>query len=93
MNNIIKNNVCFEKCPICKAKSIEKIGDISYKQPIGYGTINITLTVPPMLWKCSTCDSWFIQNIISEQDNIRLYTNLVYNMRNIYYLCSRKNIC
>jgi SAM-dependent methyltransferase len=74
MNTIIKNNIYLNKCPICKDKLIEKIGNISYNQPILYGEINITLTDHPMLWKCSTCGSWFVQNIVSEQDSICLYT-------------------
>jgi SAM-dependent methyltransferase len=74
MNKIIRNNVYFNECPVCKARFIEKIGDISYKQPVTYGKIDITLTDSPMLWKCSACDSWFIQNIVSEQDSICLYT-------------------
>jgi SAM-dependent methyltransferase len=70
----LSNNVYFDECPLCKAKSIKKIGNIAYKQPETYGTINITQTDSPMLWECSICNSWFTQNIISEQDSIYLYT-------------------
>jgi SAM-dependent methyltransferase len=73
MSNVVRNDVNFNECPICKTKSIETIGNISYKQPVLYGGVNILPTEQSILCKCSTCDSWFTSNILSEQDSICLY--------------------
>lgn len=73
-HTLIANNFRDTLCPLCMAENIHKVGDISYLQPIRFSTKEIELEVIPELWKCSACDSSFVQNRVPESMAISLYS-------------------
>lgn len=70
---IVDNNVVLEHCPLCGFSSIEKLGDLSYSQPLIFSSKEILLKNKPELWRCGTCESGFTQNAIPEGIAARLY--------------------
>jgi 2-polyprenyl-3-methyl-5-hydroxy-6-metoxy-1,4-benzoquinol methylase len=72
---VIENNFRHSFCPLCQSDLINFQGTVKYDTPTYYSTIKIRLSNIPELWKCERCKSSFIQNIITEQDAIRLYSH------------------
>lgn len=70
---IVTNDVRSNICPLCKSEKILLSGRIDYRKPTQFSTTDISLKMPPELWKCENCKSWFTQNIIPEEDATRLY--------------------
>jgi SAM-dependent methyltransferase len=63
------------ECPLCNNKSIYKKGNINYPAHAHYSSdreVDFALTTE--LWQCSNCKSAFVQNILPEEESIKLYT-------------------
>ncbi len=71
---IVENNLRYFSCPLCKSDSITFQGKIKAANPTYYSTIKIQLFNSSELWQCGQCKSSFIQNAVSEQDAINLYS-------------------
>jgi SAM-dependent methyltransferase len=71
---IIENDLRHQVCPLCYCSSISFIGAINVDTPTYYSTTQIQLSRIPELWKCQECESSFTQNIIYEEDTIKLYS-------------------
>jgi 2-polyprenyl-3-methyl-5-hydroxy-6-metoxy-1,4-benzoquinol methylase len=71
---IIQNDVWNFFCPLCKKDSIFRLGKINSDNPTYYSTNHIKLSKVPELWKCKDCGSSFVQNMVSLEDSIRLYS-------------------
>lgn len=69
----IDNNYKHMFCPLCKSETIYFYDTIKYPKDLKYSTIEITLSRIPELWKCENCGSYFIQNILKEEDSLLLY--------------------
>jgi 2-polyprenyl-3-methyl-5-hydroxy-6-metoxy-1,4-benzoquinol methylase len=74
MTYVVDNSLKFDFCPLCNSQEISKIGDINYFYPISYVSNIINLTITPELWNCNNCNSIFTQNIIPENQSIKLYS-------------------
>jgi SAM-dependent methyltransferase len=70
----IENTLRHQVCPLCYCSSISFQGSISVDIPTYYSTTQIQLSRIPELWKCKECESSFTQNIIHEDDAIKLYS-------------------
>ena len=71
---LIANDYRNKCCPFCRGENIHKVGNISYQQPIHFSTNEIELEFIPELWKCSKCNSSFVQNRVPESIAIALYS-------------------
>ncbi|MFA4876161.1 MAG: class I SAM-dependent methyltransferase [Methanoregula sp.] len=69
----IDNSHFVLQCPICGRNDIFNSGDIKYANPLIFADTRIELTYQPQLWICRACNSKFSQNIIHENDAIKLY--------------------
>ena len=70
----IDNTLRFNDCPLCHSVIIKKIGTISYPVPVAFSDSQITVQNQPEYWQCQSCDSYFVQNIISEAKAMELYS-------------------
>jgi 2-polyprenyl-3-methyl-5-hydroxy-6-metoxy-1,4-benzoquinol methylase len=70
----VNNSLVYSTCPLCKSKEIEKIGQVKYFKPTIYASNQVLFENVPEFWKCHNCLSGFLQNIISEQESINLYS-------------------
>lgn len=61
-------------CPLCGSDKIIKSGDISYEVPVFFSNHEIGIESNPELWRCGSCKSAFVQNIVPEEDAKRLYS-------------------
>lgn len=71
----IDNCLRRSECPVCRGSSIEPISELKYRQPLAFSTTPISLAQVPELWSCTSCGSWFGQNLVTEQDAHTLYAN------------------
>ncbi len=71
----IDNHLRRTDCPVCHDSRIEPIADLVYRQPLAFSTTPITLVHVPELWRCTGCESWFSQNLVTEQDAQSLYAS------------------
>lgn len=71
---IIDNLHRFDACVLCGSDDIKHMGSIDYRTPIMFSTTPITLTKTPELSSCEACNSWFSQNIISDNQALLLYS-------------------
>jgi SAM-dependent methyltransferase len=69
----VNNNLRFNTCPLCNSLEIAKINNFSYTKPTYFSSNEIVLSKQPELWKCSYCESSFVQNIIPEEMSKSLY--------------------
>jgi 2-polyprenyl-3-methyl-5-hydroxy-6-metoxy-1,4-benzoquinol methylase len=70
----IKNNVRLDNCPLCHSKDIYFTGALlKYSTPLYFSSEEIRLEEDPEMYRCRSCESGFIQNIISESDFHSLY--------------------
>lgn len=69
----IVNDVKFNKCPLCGSKKISYIGIIDYVKQ--FSSEEILLTHVPEYWKCITCKSSFVNNVIPKEVAENLYKN------------------
>jgi len=60
------NSFRHNTCPLCSSVSIQYLNDIEYLRRDKFTTNEISLGFTPELWRCCTCGSWFVQNIIAE---------------------------
>lgn len=70
----IHNDLTREVCPFCLSADIRSVGQIKYNIPILFSTKDIQIGRIPELWKCTICESRFVQNVISENQAIALYS-------------------
>ncbi|KJH71844.1 class I SAM-dependent methyltransferase [Aliterella atlantica] len=71
----IDNNFTFKCCPVCTQDTTYKVGNINYSSPIYFSSQEILVNMQPALWRCKSCKSGFVQNIIPEEIATYLYTN------------------
>lgn len=71
---MIINSETNNNCPFCKSSRISKVGNVDYRVPILYSTIEINLTEIPELWSCKNCYSSFVQNRVPHMQAISLYS-------------------
>ena len=70
----IENNIRSDNCPLCHSKDIYFTGALlKYSTPLYFSSEEIRLEEDPEMYRCRSCDSGFIQNIISESDFHSLY--------------------
>lgn len=69
----IANNYRWERCPLCASNVIDFLGDIEYRKPVMFSTYLIGLQEKPSLYRCSSCHSWFTQNIVRENEAYEIY--------------------
>jgi 2-polyprenyl-3-methyl-5-hydroxy-6-metoxy-1,4-benzoquinol methylase len=62
-------------CPCCKSNLLSLINSIKYARNIQYSGSLIKLNNRPELWKCQSCESWFTQNRVNEDESKNLYSN------------------
>lgn len=67
------NHFRHSACPLCKSSHIQKSGDILYPTKVKFSTLDVELANTPELWSCLACQSWFVQNIVSQQIAFDLY--------------------
>ncbi|TWJ19292.1 class I SAM-dependent methyltransferase [Geobacter argillaceus] len=72
-SHAINNHIHYDQCPLCSSADIEKIGDITYPDPLTFSSNPIELIRTPELWNCSGCLSWFTQNILPPETAEMLY--------------------
>ncbi len=77
----VDNNFVRKNCPLCNLEKIYKIGKVKYSTPTYFSSQEISVDLQPELWKCSNCQSGFIQNTIPEQLAASLYTSSSSNQR------------
>lgn len=69
----VDNNLRFNTCPLCNSLKIVRVNNFSYTKPMYFSSNEIVLSKQPELWKCSHCESSFVQNIIPEEISKSLY--------------------
>jgi SAM-dependent methyltransferase len=69
----IVNDVRHQCCPLCGGHDIKFKSYLNYRSPTSFSTNSVELNNSPELWKCLSCNSGFVQNIISEHDSKLLY--------------------
>jgi 2-polyprenyl-3-methyl-5-hydroxy-6-metoxy-1,4-benzoquinol methylase len=70
----IINNIRNDCCLLCHSRNVFKVGNIPYDEPVHFSTNEIELEFIPELWKCSKCNSSFVQNRVPESMAIALYS-------------------
>ena len=70
---LVDNYIRYNRCPLCGASKIGKLGDIEYFQPLIFSSKEIFLKKTPELWKCGKCKSGFTQYAIPAPEAARLY--------------------
>ncbi len=63
------------ECPFCGSLSCQDVGEISYGERPVFGSHEIELTERPYLRRCKSCRSGFVQNTISQQKQMELYSD------------------
>jgi len=70
----VSNDWKYSTCPFCQSERIRKVGFIRYEQPLYYSSQAIEIDRPAELWRCTHCDSAFVQNAVRESDSVALYS-------------------
>ena len=71
---LVDNHLRHEVCPLCHSVQIESLGMLDYVGQIRFSTCEIELRTKPELWRCRSCGSGFVQNIIDEQNSQHIYS-------------------
>jgi len=73
---MINNDLRYEYCPLCTSGNIQSVRGkfIPYESPLFFSSAEIYLEHRPELWRCTSCRSAFVQNIIPEVTAISLYS-------------------
>ncbi len=69
------NTYRHDRCPLCRSKNIEYKGVIPYHSPVLFSNREVVIEVPPELWVCRRCSSYFVQNIFPEELATRYYSD------------------
>lgn len=67
------NTYRHDSCPLCRAKGADCKAVIAYHTPVLFSNHEVVIEVPPELWVCRHCGSWFVQNIFPEELAKRYY--------------------
>ena len=70
---IVQNNHKWPDCPLCHSRRIKNLGNIDFRKPVMFSTHQIELQEISSVSQCTTCNSWFSQNIVREKDAIMMY--------------------
>lgn len=72
---VVNNSITYSACPLCDSKNIYKKGNIKYPKYTYYSSVrDFDLAMISELWQCNSCNSAFVQNILPEEESIKLYT-------------------
>ncbi|MDB4409380.1 class I SAM-dependent methyltransferase [Gammaproteobacteria bacterium] len=69
----LDNNTNRKCCPVCQSLKVKNLGCLDYGSDVRFGSIHIVLQREPELCECKSCDSWFVNNILSEEQAVSLY--------------------
>ena len=53
---------------------MRSINYLDYGENVKFGSIDVVLQREPELCECKSCESWFVNNILSEEEAVSLYT-------------------
>lgn len=67
------NNYTHSICICCGGAKFCFIGKVEYAENLKFSTVAVEITNEPELWCCNSCESWFIQNIFSEDAAKKFY--------------------
>lgn len=71
--HLVDNCLVRTTCPCCGSLRIERKGSFRYEEPQPYSSVLTSLLRTPELWRCSECQSGFVNNAVHEADSRRLY--------------------
>ena len=71
----IANYLRHKLCPLCNSSMICEVGIINYPTPVAFSDLQIRVQNKPEFWQCNSCDSYFTQNIILEDDAKKIYSD------------------
>lgn len=74
-NAVIENDLRYECCPLCTSRRVSRVGTIPYDSPTRFSTSEFEFASAPELWRCSDCESSFVQNVLPEKTAAMLYSS------------------